>query len=376
VRGVYLGASTILNGFTVSGGAIYPLGENYAYGGGIWAAPNAVVTNCWIENNQTSLDGGGFGGGIYGGMVYDSRLATNLAMSGGGAHSSVLFDCLIAGNRAQNYYAYGGGALGCTLYRCTLVANGAGGGGTSGGGATGGKLYNCVLKNNGAAAGGGASLAELFHCTVVDNHASGGRLGNIAGGTYRCTNWNTIVYYNVCSPVGSSTPPDPSWQNHYQSTFNFSCTTLPPTNGVANIDSEPMFADLSAGDFRLTVGSPCIDAGTNLTPPITTDLNLDPRPLDGNQDGLARPDIGAYEASTNAATLFRIIVAAPGPPVTVSFITWTNRLYALESRPNLSGAAWTPVPGQSDIPGNGALLTLVDTNSSPPAYYRVSIRSP
>jgi hypothetical protein len=243
-----------------------------------------------------------------------------------------------------------------------------------GGGADGSKLYNCLLKANGASNGGGAANAELYHCTVVDNYAGGGRFGNAGGGTYRCTNWNTIVYHNQDPYL--LTPPQPSWKNDYQSTFYFSCTTPLPTNGLANTDLEPGFADRLAGDFRLALGSPCIDTGTTLSPPVSTDFNLNPRPLDGNGDGLAVPDMGAYESSTNAAALFRITVAAPGPPVTVSFLTWTNRLYSLESCLDLNHPAWTAVPGQTDIPGTDNLLSLVDANSSTAAYYRVSVRLP
>lgn len=53
--------------------------------------------------------------------------------------------------------------------------------------------------------------------------------------------------------------------------------------------------DAEAGDFRLRPDSPCIDSGTNLTALTLTNISGVSRVLDGEGDGIARVDMGAYE---------------------------------------------------------------------------------
>jgi hypothetical protein len=86
--------------------------------------------------------------------------------------------------------------------------------------------------------------------------------------------------------------------------------------GVGNIDADPLFVDPDNGDYRLSPGSPCIDAGDNMAvPPDELDLDDDgdtgepiPYDLDGNprfiddpdteDTGYGEPpvvDMGAYE---------------------------------------------------------------------------------
>jgi hypothetical protein len=201
--------------------------------------------------------------------------------------------------------------------------------------------------------------------------------------------------------------------------------------GSGNISLDPLF---TAG-VRLRTNSPCIDAGTNAfllmssnwTASITNDYEGTPRPLDGNGDGLARFDIGAYEfmlASadsngdgipdgwthryglnpadptvaagnpdhdphttyqewiadtdpTNALSYFRIESISNLPPVAVRFASSTNRQYSLLSASGLSDVnTFSPVPGQTNITGNGGILTLTDTNAAAALFYRLGVKVP
>lgn len=63
-----------------------------------------------------------------------------------------------------------------------------------------------------------------------------------------------------------------------------------------NISADPIFVDPKIGDYHLQVGSPCIDAGTNAAPGLPGfDFDGNIRALDGDGDGMAIVDMGAYE---------------------------------------------------------------------------------
>jgi hypothetical protein len=122
------------------------------------------------------------------------------------------------------------------------------------------------------------------------------------------------------------------------------------------------------------------------------------RPVDGDFDGTARSDLGAYEYTlatydsdgdphnnlqeyfadtnpTNALSYLRIVAFSNLPPWTIWFEpSSTNRRYTLECSANLVERSWPSVPGQRDVPGLGGVQSLSDTNTEGLLFYRVGAR--
>ncbi|MCK5851799.1 hypothetical protein KAH27_02110 [bacterium] len=318
--GIYCYENSILSNLTIIG--------NFAelYGGGFFCNTNSVIKECSIKENKSKYGGSlhcqeggfvnnctingniaadginqnGYGGGISthnGGVVSNCYIYNNNSIKyGGGSYlygSGELINCTIKGNSAGdgiNTAGEGGGVFlqnGGTVNNCVIKENtvysmldltdvGSGGGVYSSGGGT---LNNCLISDNDAiyqgSEVGGVYGGTLNNCTVVNNYGREG-CGGTSGGAVR----NSIVYGNYNQFFED---------NYCGGTYIYSCST-PLPGGEGNISNNPMFEYASTGNYHLTFGSPCINAGTNAYVVGDWDLDGNSRIVGG------RVDMGCYES--------------------------------------------------------------------------------
>jgi hypothetical protein len=158
------------------------------------------------------------------------------------------------------------------------------------------RLIDVLIANNHASnCCGGVFLEGVFgkvratfkNTTITDNTAN-----YLTGGVHVEHNAalnlvNSIVWNNSLAEIGTS-----FGQARVTVAFSDVGESLFP--GPGNLSSNPKFLDPASRDYRLRGTSPAVDAGTNTGAP-TTDLRGVARPLDGNGDGVAVTDMGAYE---------------------------------------------------------------------------------
>ena len=208
----------------------------------------------------------------------------------GGAISDMCCDtiierCIFAGNAAQGQDGGGeGGAFvsgaGCDCSATLDCSN---------------SLFwkNTSMGDGGAVCADSCITATITNCTAYGNEA--GSSGSVFWARYgvQTTLTNNNFWGNAASSVHV-----PAEDNTVELTHNNLETQQP---GAGNISADPLFVlpddpDFANVDLRLGDGSTCIDAGDNAAIASGTDLDGNPRIVDGDGSGTDEVDMGAYEA--------------------------------------------------------------------------------
>ena len=340
------GADTVLSGFVITGGSA-------VLGGGMLIINSSpTVTNCTFSENSALVAGGGmlsmerssptiincvitrntvdkfFGGGIViaiegTALLIDCIISDNTVQLGPGGgiavgSTSILIvtNCQITGNVAGTH----GGGVYCepgtvTISNSTILGNSAiDGGGMFNFSGSSPTISNCTFSGNLATEGNGGAMYNDASSPTVSNSTFNGNLAAGEGGGIYSRTVGSLPRLDNCI----------LWANREGEIIdaNGAMTTVSYTDihggwpGIGNIDVEPLFVDPDNGDFRLSSGSPCIDAGNNWGVPIDENdydedgilCELFPVDLDGNprfnadeadfDPGCGVPvvvDMGAYE---------------------------------------------------------------------------------
>ena len=200
----------------------------------------------------------------------------------------VVYDCIISNNAAQR----GGGAYKGTFHRTRFIGNSVE---KNGAGARESKLYDCLVAGNvGTAVAYCSGASTPVNCTIVRNANAG---------LDQASAYNSIIMEN--GKLAEGTLP-----------ITNCCVQSTPSAGSNNIVTAfAGFVDSANGDYRLAIGSPCLDSGDpTLTggapaPENRTDLLGNPR-----VQGIGL-DLGAIEGAVPVAT---VTCTAPTGPGTIA----------------------------------------------------------
>jgi parallel beta-helix repeat protein/predicted outer membrane repeat protein len=282
-------------------------------GGGLLVESSADVTveSCVFQGNSSSTFAGG---GLFlvcdgTATIADSTFTGNLSSGPSGGGAMVIGgsgEIRVSDTEIDNNFAFFGGGIRIlgggfpTISGCRITRNGNWGVHVRGGGNV--TIINTLLDENTAGTvrlgnefgGGPPATATIVNSTVTNSPLSSP--ANQAALFADPSSGSSVVVRNsIIWGSGSGLESD-QIMGSADVSHSIIQGLLPgsPYAGPGVIGDDPLFAD---DDGRLSRGSPAIDAGSNDFVPkdVTTDLDGNPRFVDGTGDGFAIVDMGAFE---------------------------------------------------------------------------------
>lgn len=259
------GLGTVIDDFTIrNGSGTYymevPGGWLY-YGGGMFCSgASPMIANCTISSNSADK-GGGIGCIDQAGPTIARCTISdnNASYTGGGINGDPFSDLYVVNSTiSANTSGYFGGGVYLLSASSTIMS--------------------CLITDNSADNGGGLYIGlsvttDIVNCTITDNSAIG--IYGTGGGIYCDWDGGKPIITNSILWGNSAVVSEPHYGMQFFGPAIFSYSDVEGgAPGIGCLDLNPFF--IGGGDYHLSPGSPCIDAGVTLV--IAVDIDTDPRP--------------------------------------------------------------------------------------------------
>ena len=199
-------------------------------------------------------------------------------------------------------------------------------------------MFRANQGSQGGALFAGAQTLTATNCSFADNGATSSGQGAVRIGA--ANNAATIVNCLFTNNTGcailekiSSDPviesclfyANPDGDYNYNGAVQTGAAAVDAQPGTNHIlDGDPRLANPATGDLHLLSGSPCIDAGANVSP-LADDIEGAPRPVDGDGDMTPAYDIGAYEYQSGIVPTPSVLrVSETATSSTIDGSTWES----------------------------------------------------